>query len=72
MMFAEGAADILQLVMQTYRAKDRYEKIAHFFADGEKPVQTYSAWAPKIDLTTHLIANDAIVSHAAAVPKASV
>jgi len=72
MMFAEGAADILQLIMQTYRAKDRYDKIARFFADGENPVQTYSAWAPKIDLTTHLIANDAIVSHEGAVPKATV
>ena len=33
------------------------------------PTRTYSSWAPKIDLTTHLIASEGVVSHAAAVPK---
>jgi chlorophyllide a reductase subunit Y len=57
MMFAEGAANVLGLVMQTYRSKERYDKIARFFAaDPQKLVRSTTAWAPKIDITTHLIA----------------
>jgi chlorophyllide a reductase subunit Y len=57
LMFAEGASDILSLVMSTYRSKERYEKIAKFFGEDDVPTRSYTSWAPKIDLTTHLIAN---------------
>ncbi len=57
MMFAEGAANVLGLVMQTYRSKERFDKIARFFAkDPTKLERSNSSWAPKIDITTHLIA----------------
>jgi chlorophyllide a reductase subunit Y len=61
LMFADGAADILSLLISTYRSKERYHKIASFFSETGTPQRTYSSWAPKIDLTEHLIANDAIV-----------
>jgi chlorophyllide a reductase subunit Y len=61
MMLADGAADVMQLVMQTYRSKERYAKIARFFAaDEQTPQRSYTSWAPKIDLTTHLIANGGV------------
>jgi chlorophyllide a reductase subunit Y len=60
LMLADGAADILQLVMQTYRSKERYDKIARFFAEDETKLErSYTSWAPKIDITQHLIANEA-------------
>ena len=59
-MFADGAADILSLIMSTYRSKDRYEKIARFFGEDDKPVRQYTSWAPTINLTEHLIANEAL------------
>jgi chlorophyllide a reductase subunit Y len=61
MMFADGAADVLALVTQTVAAKGRYDRIARFFAEDETALErTYTSWAPKIDLTEHLIANQAI------------
>ena len=60
-MFAEGASDILSLVMSTYRSKDRYHKIASFFSETGTPQRTQTSWAPKIDLTEHLLANEAFV-----------
>jgi chlorophyllide a reductase subunit Y len=61
MVLAEGAADVLALVMQTVRAKPRYDRIARFFApDGATPERTYTSWAPKIDLTSELIAQHAL------------
>jgi len=61
MVLADGATDVLALVMQTVRAKDRYERIARFFAEDEtKPERTYTSWAPKIDLTSELIAQNAL------------
>jgi chlorophyllide a reductase subunit Y len=65
LMFADGAADILSLLISTYRSKERYHKIASFFSETGTPARTYSSWAPKIDLTEHLIANDAIAPIAA-------
>ncbi len=59
LMFAEGASDILSLVTSTYRSKARYHKIASFFSETGTPERTYTSWAPKIDLTEHLIAADA-------------
>jgi chlorophyllide a reductase subunit Y len=59
LMFAQGASDILSLMLATYRSKARYAKIASFFGEAGVPKRTYSAWAPKIDLTEHLIANAA-------------
>jgi chlorophyllide a reductase subunit Y len=60
LMLADGAADILQLVMATYRSKERYNKIARFFAEDETKLErSYTSWAPKIDITQHLIANEA-------------
>ena len=59
LMFAEGASDILSLVVSTYRSKERYDKIARFFSVDGVPRRTYSSWAPTIDLTQHLLANDA-------------
>ena len=56
LMFAEGASDILSLVTSTYRSKERYRKIASFFSETGMPERTYTSWAPKIDLTEHLIA----------------
>ena len=56
LMFAEGASDILSLVTSTYRSKERYRKIASFFSETGIPERTYTSWAPKIDLTEHLIA----------------
>jgi chlorophyllide a reductase subunit Y len=61
LMFAEGASDVLSLMLSTYRSKERYHKIASFFSETGTPAQTYSSWSPKIDLTEHLIANDAFV-----------
>ncbi|BDE07342.1 chlorophyllide reductase subunit Y [Vulcanimicrobium alpinum] len=62
LMLAEGATAVLQLVTQTHRAKERYDKVARFFADDEDaPARTYTSWAaPAIDLTTHLQANGAL------------
>lgn len=37
LMLAEGASNILQLVVQTYRRKERYEKIARFFNEEAVP-----------------------------------
>jgi chlorophyllide a reductase subunit Y len=60
-LLAEGAADVLSLVMQTVRAKPRYDRIARFFSEDEtKPERTYTSWAPKIDLTSELIAQRAL------------
>jgi chlorophyllide a reductase subunit Y len=59
LMFANGAADVLSLIMSTYRSKDRYEKIARFFGEDDKPKRSYTSWAPKIDLTEHVLANEA-------------
>jgi chlorophyllide a reductase subunit Y len=59
LMFAQGASDILSLMLSTYRGKARYAKIASFFSETGTPQRSYSAWAPKIDLTEHLIANSA-------------
>jgi len=58
-MFAEGASDILSLMTSTYRSKARYHKIASFFSETGTPKQTYSSWSPKIDITEHLIVNEA-------------
>jgi hypothetical protein len=63
-MFAEGASDVLSLMMSTYRSKERYHKIASFFSETGTPQQTYSSWSPKIDLTEHLIANEAFAPKA--------
>jgi chlorophyllide a reductase subunit Y len=61
MMFAEGAADVLSLVGQTVGAKKRYDRIARFFADDESKLErTYTSWAPKLDLTSELIAHQAL------------
>jgi hypothetical protein len=61
MVLAEGAADVLALVMQTVRAKGRYGRIARFFAEDETKLErTYTSWAPKIDLTSELIAQNAL------------
>ncbi|GAC1537282.1 MAG: chlorophyllide a reductase subunit Y [Candidatus Velthaea sp.] len=62
LMLADGAADVLQLVMQTYRSKERYTKIARFFAEDENAplVRSRTSWAPKIDITTHLLANGGV------------
>jgi hypothetical protein len=59
LMFAQGASDILSLMLATYRSKARYAKIASFFSETGTPQRSYSGWAPKIDLTEHLIANSA-------------
>jgi chlorophyllide a reductase subunit Y len=59
LMFAAGASDILSLMLSTYRSKGRYHKIASFFSETGTPQRSYSSWAPKIDLTEHLIANAA-------------
>jgi chlorophyllide a reductase subunit Y len=64
LMFAEGASDILSLVVSTYRSKERYDKIARFFSVDGVPRRTYSSWAPTIDLTQHLLANDAFAPEA--------
>ena len=61
-MFAEGASDILSLVMSTYRSKERYHKIASFFSETGVPQRTQTSWAPKIDLPEHLLANEAFVT----------
>ena len=37
LMLAEGASNILQLVVQTYRRKERYERIARFFSEEPAP-----------------------------------
>jgi len=61
MMLAKGAADVIDLVRQTVGAKVRYDRIARFFADDETHLErTYTSWAPKLDLTEHLIANQAL------------
>jgi chlorophyllide a reductase subunit Y len=61
MMFAEGAADVLALIGQTIGAKRRYDRIARFFADDDTKLErTYTSWAPKLDLTSELIANQAL------------
>jgi hypothetical protein len=61
LMFAQGASDILSLMLSTYRGKQRYAKIANFFSETGTPRRSASSWAPKIDLTEHLIANAAFV-----------
>ncbi len=66
LMFAEGAADVLSLVVSTYRSKARYHKIASFFAPDGVPQRSQTSWAPSIDLTEHLIANDAFAPAPAA------
>jgi hypothetical protein len=53
------ARAIFSLMMSTYRSKARYHKIASFFSETGTPQQTYSSWAPKIDITEHLIVNEA-------------
>jgi chlorophyllide a reductase subunit Y len=68
LMFAEGASDILSLVMSTYRSKARYDRIARFFSDDGVPKRTYTSWAPTIDITEHLLANSAVVPHDAVTP----
>jgi len=61
MMLAKGAADVIDLVRQTVGAKVRYDRIARFFAEDETHLErTYTSWAPKLDLTEHLIANQAL------------
>jgi len=61
MMLAKGAADVIDLVRQTVGAKTRYNRIARFFAEDENNLErTYTSWAPKLDLTVHLIANQAL------------
>jgi chlorophyllide a reductase subunit Y len=61
MMLADGAAEVLGLVTQTVRAKPRYDRIARFFSEDEsKPERTYTSWAPKIDLTSELIARGSL------------
>jgi chlorophyllide a reductase subunit Y len=61
MMLAKGAADVIDLVRQTVGAKARYDRIARFFAEDETRLErTYTSWAPKLDLTEHLIANQAL------------
>jgi len=61
MMLADGAAEVLGLVTQTVRAKNRYNRIARFFAEDETKLErTYTSWAPQIDLTAQLIANHAL------------
>jgi len=61
MMLAKGAADVIDLVRQTVGAKSRYDRIARFFAEDETHLErTYTSWAPKIDLTEHLIVNQAL------------
>ncbi len=61
MMLADGAAEVLGLVTQTVRAKNRYNRIARFFAEDETKLErTYTSWAPQIDLTSQLIANHAL------------
>ncbi len=60
-VLAQGADDVLALVEQTLAAKARYERVARFFAeDGAAPERTYTSWAPKLDLTEHLIATGAL------------
>jgi chlorophyllide a reductase subunit Y len=60
-MLAQGADDVLALVEQTLGAKARYERVARFFAeDDAAPERTYTSWAPKLDLTEHLIATGAV------------
>jgi len=58
LMFADGASDILSLIMATCRSKERYHKIASFFSETGSPKRTQTSWAPKIDLTEHLLANN--------------
>jgi chlorophyllide a reductase subunit Y len=60
LMLAAGAADILSLVLSTYRSKDRYQKIAAFFGEDDKPKRSYTSWAPTIDLTQQLVANQGL------------
>ena len=61
LMLAEGAREVLGLIEQTVGAKQRYERIARFFADDDAPLErSYTSWAPKIDLTEHLIAHGAV------------
>ena len=61
LMLAGGVAEVLALVTQTVRAKGRYDRIARFFsADEAKPERTYTSWAPKIDLTSELIASGSL------------
>jgi chlorophyllide a reductase subunit Y len=60
LMLAEGASDILSLVVSTQRSKERYDKIARFFSEDGVPRRTYTSWVPKIDLTEHLIAHGAV------------
>jgi chlorophyllide a reductase subunit Y len=61
MMLAKGAGDVIDLVRQTVGAKVRYDRIARFFAEDETRLErTYTSWAPKLDLTEHLIANQAL------------
>jgi chlorophyllide a reductase subunit Y len=61
MMLADGAAEVLGLITQTVRAKNRYNRIARFFAEDETKLErTYTSWAPQIDLTSQLIANHAL------------
>jgi chlorophyllide a reductase subunit Y len=61
LMLASGAADVLALVHQTVAAKRRYERIARFFAaDETKLERSTTSWAPTIDLTTHLVAHQAL------------
>ncbi len=57
--FAQGASEILSLMLSTYRSKARYAKIASFFSETGVPKRTHTGWAPKIDLTEHLLANQA-------------
>lgn len=61
LMLAGGAADVLSLVAQTLAAKERYDRIARFFADDAvRPERTYTSWAPTVDLTEELIAHQAL------------
>lgn len=63
LMFAEGASDVLSLVMSTYRSKDRYDKIARFFSADGVPKRSTTSWAPTIDLTEHVLAHAGDVPH---------
>jgi chlorophyllide a reductase subunit Y len=61
LMLAGGAAEVLGLVTQTVRAKGRYDRIARFFAEDETKLErTYTSWAPTIDITAALVANQAL------------
>ncbi|MGB8265141.1 MAG: nitrogenase component 1 [Candidatus Velthaea sp.] len=61
LMLAQGASDILQLVMQTYRRKDKYERIARFFGEegaAEIDARPVPGVAPgTIDLTQVVLAH---------------